>query len=145
MRGCGCAGSIGGYKFNFSSRARAVMKSVGKAHSALSAASLQYFSAVCGLHSLSETVFLFSLALFRLIGSKHYGCTSLQDFGSDNFACIHNKTTYIIWTRCPFVNSFLKNNAESAFCTEKKTRFCIFFRGMGKTCSKQRKGSLSWN
>ena len=71
MRGCGCAGSIGGYKFNFSSRARAVMKSVGKAHSALSAASLQYFSAVSGLHSLAEAVDFASLALLRLVGSQH--------------------------------------------------------------------------
>ena len=46
-------------------------ESVGKAHSALSAASLQYFSAVGGLHSLAEAVYFASLALFRLIGSQH--------------------------------------------------------------------------
>lgn len=49
----------------------AKLKLICESRSALSAASLEYFSAVCGLHSLSEAVFLFSLALFRLIGSKH--------------------------------------------------------------------------
>jgi hypothetical protein len=46
-------------------------ESVGKAHSAFSAASLQYFSAVSGLHSLAEAVDFASLALLRLVGSQH--------------------------------------------------------------------------
>ncbi len=45
--------------------------SVGQSFSALSASSLQYVSAVSSSHSLSEAVFLFSLTLFRLIGSEH--------------------------------------------------------------------------
>ena len=46
-------------------------ESVGKAHSALSAASLQYFSAVSGLHSLAEAMNFASLTLLGLIGSQH--------------------------------------------------------------------------
>lgn len=40
--------------------------------SSLSASSFQNFSAVCSSHSLSETVDLLSLSLFRLVGSKHF-------------------------------------------------------------------------
>ena len=46
--------------------------SVGQSLSALSAASLENVSAVCGLHSLSEAMLLFSLTLFRLVSSEHY-------------------------------------------------------------------------
>ena len=44
---------------------------VSKSCSALCTTSLEYFSAVSGLHSLSEAVLLLSLALFGLICSKH--------------------------------------------------------------------------
>ena len=40
--------------------------------SALCTASLQYFSAVGGLHSFTEAVYFASLALLRLIRSKHF-------------------------------------------------------------------------
>ena len=48
-------------------------ESVSKAHSALSAASLQYVSAVSGFHSLAEAVNFASLTLLRLVGSQHGG------------------------------------------------------------------------
>ena len=44
---------------------------VSQSLSALCTSSLQDISAVSGLHSLSEAMFLFSLTLFRLISSKH--------------------------------------------------------------------------
>jgi len=46
-------------------------KSVGQSFSALCASSLEYVSAVSSFHSLSEAMLLFSLTLFRLIGSEH--------------------------------------------------------------------------
>ena len=39
--------------------------------SALCASSLEYVSAVCSLHSLSEAVLLLSLSLLRLVSSEH--------------------------------------------------------------------------
>ena len=48
--------------------------------SALCTASLQYFSAVGGLHSFTEAVYFASLALLRLIRSKH-GSVLLTVFG----------------------------------------------------------------
>ena len=56
-------------------------RSVGQTSSALCAASLQYVSAVGGFHSLAEAVHFASLALFRLIGSKHFW-TLLTDIGN---------------------------------------------------------------
>ena len=44
---------------------------VGQSLSALCASSLEYVSAVSGLHSFSEAVLLFSLTLFRLVSSEH--------------------------------------------------------------------------
>ena len=44
---------------------------VGESDSAFRASSLQNFSAVGSFHSLPETVFDFSLTLFRLVRSKH--------------------------------------------------------------------------
>ena len=44
---------------------------VGQSLSALCASSLEYVSAVCSLHSLSEAMLLFSLTLFRLVSSEH--------------------------------------------------------------------------
>ena len=41
--------------------------------SALCTSSLEYVSAVCGLHSLSEAMLLLSLALLRLVSSEHFG------------------------------------------------------------------------
>ena len=40
--------------------------------SALCTSSLENVSAVGGLHSLTEAMLLFSLALLRLVGSKHF-------------------------------------------------------------------------
>ena len=45
---------------------------IGQSFSALRASSLENVTAVCGLHSLSEAMLLFSLTLFRLIGSEHF-------------------------------------------------------------------------
>ena len=53
---------------------------VSKSCSALCATSLEYFSAVSSLHSLSEAVLLLSLTLLGLICSKHIR-TSLQVYG----------------------------------------------------------------
>ena len=50
---------------------RVEQKSVGQSFSALCASSLEYISAVSSLHSLSEAMLLFSLALLRLISSEH--------------------------------------------------------------------------
>ena len=47
------------------------MRLVGQSLSALCTASLQNGSAVCGLHSLSEAMLLFSLTLLGLISSEH--------------------------------------------------------------------------
>ena len=44
---------------------------VGQSLSALCTSSLQNVSAVGSLHSLSETVLLFSLTLFGLVSSEH--------------------------------------------------------------------------
>ena len=44
---------------------------IGELSSTLGASSLKNFSAVSGCHSFSETVFLFSLSLLRLICSLH--------------------------------------------------------------------------
>ena len=72
----------------FSDREPSRTHSVSKSCSALSAASLQHFSAVGSLHSLSEAVLLLSLALFRLICSKHTR-TSLQFYGKINYYRFH--------------------------------------------------------
>ena len=48
------------------------VKSVGQSLSAFCTSSFQNFSAISGLHSFSETVFLFPLDFFRLVRSKHY-------------------------------------------------------------------------
>jgi hypothetical protein len=50
---------------------------VGESLSSLCTSSLENVSAVSSLHSLAETMFLFSLALFRLIGSEHLGVPPL--------------------------------------------------------------------
>ena len=44
---------------------------VSKSLSALSASSLEYLSAVSSSHSLSEAMLNLSLALLRLVSSKH--------------------------------------------------------------------------
>ena len=44
---------------------------IGELSSSLGASSLKNFSTVSGCHSFSETMFLFSLSLLRLIGSLH--------------------------------------------------------------------------
>jgi len=44
-------------------------QSISQSFSALSAPSFQYFSSISGSHSFSETVFFFSMALFRLVSS----------------------------------------------------------------------------
>ena len=45
--------------------------SIGELSSTLGASSLKNFSAVCGCHSFSEAMLLFSLSLLRLICSLH--------------------------------------------------------------------------
>ena len=45
---------------------------VGQSLSALGAATLEDVTTVSGLHSLSEAMLLFSLALLRLVGSEHF-------------------------------------------------------------------------
>ena len=48
-----------------------VTELVGELCSTLGASSLKNFSTVCGCHSLSKAMFLFSLSLLRLICSLH--------------------------------------------------------------------------
>ena len=50
---------------------RTPVDSVGEASATLIASSLENLSAVSSCHSLSETVFLASLSLLRLICSEH--------------------------------------------------------------------------
>ena len=57
---------------SYSRPARVRSESVSQTHAALGTASLQYFSAVGGLHSLTEAVFFASLSLLRLVGSQHF-------------------------------------------------------------------------
>ena len=54
-------------------------KLVRKLCSALLASSLQNFSTVCCAHSLTKAMFLFSLAFFGLIGSKHCDTPHFQE------------------------------------------------------------------
>ena len=44
---------------------------IGELRSSLGASSLKNLSSVSGCHSLSETVFLFSLTLLGLVSSEH--------------------------------------------------------------------------
>ena len=53
--------------------------------SSLEPAAGQYVAAVGSLHTLTEAVDLFPLALFGLVGLKHGSCTSFP-FGNDNLA-----------------------------------------------------------
>ncbi len=69
-------------------------ESISKSCSALSAAALEDFSAVSGSHSFSETVFLFSLAFFRLICSEHFG-TSFVISGIIIYRCPDYSTDII--------------------------------------------------
>ena len=50
---------------------RSRIQLIGELSSSLGASSLKNFSTVSGCHSLSETMFLVSLSLLRLIGSLH--------------------------------------------------------------------------
>ena len=73
------AGSIRGYGFNFTV-IPVKTGSVRQTRTTFSTASLQNFSAVGGFHSFTEAVNLASLALFRLVRSKHF-FTLLTDIG----------------------------------------------------------------
>ena len=53
---------------------------VGELSSSLGASSLKNFSTVSGCHSLSETVFLFSLSLLGLICSLHFGTSFIKKY-----------------------------------------------------------------
>ena len=92
---------------------------VGKLSSTLGASSLENFSTVSGRHSFSETVFLFSLSLLRLIGSFH-GCTSFIkiDVGTfripDSFAYSYESRVYYI--------------AKNTVCQDKKQKKFIFVK-----------------
>ena len=48
------------------------LKLIGQSFSAFCTSSLQYVSAVCSSHSLSEAVLFLSLTLFGLVSSKHF-------------------------------------------------------------------------
>ena len=87
---------------------------ISKSCSALSAAALEDFSAVSGLHSLSEAVFFLSLAFLRLICSEHFG-TSFVISG-------------IIIYRCPDYSTDIINH--SALYTGKR----IYYRTKGVFC-----------
>ena len=105
---------------------------VGQSFSALGASSLQDISAVSGFHSLSEAVLLFSLTLFRLISSKHFGCTSFnlnrKRFAFQlNHTLLHNDILY--YTRSfPFCQVFFKKNN---FLSQKN---CFFLTKRAYVC-----------
>ena len=89
---------------------------VGQSLSALCTSSFQDISAVSGLHSFSEAMFLFSLTLLRLISSQHFVCTSFVlnrkrfAFSATSHA-LYTMTFYIIpQTPLPCQVFFEKNN-----------------------------------
>ena len=57
---------------SYSRPARVRSESARQTRAARGATSLQYFSAVGGLHSFTEAVFFASLSLLRLVGSQHF-------------------------------------------------------------------------
>ena len=74
-------------------------KSVSQSLSALCTTSLENVSAVSGLHSLSETVLLLSLTLFRLISSKHVWHLLADQYrkrivSQPTFSLLHNDIIY---------------------------------------------------
>ena len=86
---------------------------VGKTSSSFGASSLKNLSAVSGSHSFSETVFLFSLSLLRLVCSFHDSTSfNLINVGERNkcvrISRIHTKARYIITENLEFVNRYLK-------------------------------------
>ena len=88
-------------------------KSVCQSLSALCTTSLENVSAISGLHSLSETVLLLSLTLFRLISSKHVWHLLADSFGSVSSHSRHFRfytmTSYIINTKRPNCQVFFEN------------------------------------
>ena len=89
-------------------------RSISQSFSALCASSFQDISAVSGLHSLSEAVFLFSLTLFRLISSKHSSAPPLCWIGSVSlfswFTRFYTMTFYIITCTPLFCQVFFEKN-----------------------------------
>ena len=88
-------------------------KSVCQSLSALCTTSLQNVSAVSSLHSLSETVLLLSLTLFRLISSKHVWHLLADSYRkrivhSRHFR-FYTMTSYIINTKCLNCQVFFEN------------------------------------
>ena len=86
---------------------------IGKTSSTLGASSLKNFSTVCCSHSFSETVFLVSLSLLRLICSLHGTAppcliTNVLLVHSND----HTKAEYIIYYFFEFVKTFLRNFAN---------------------------------
>ena len=73
---------------------------IGQSFSALRASSLENVTAVCGLHSLSEAMLLFSLSLLRLVSSEHYLHLLIIVYRKRvafvAFTLLHNDTQYYI-------------------------------------------------
>ena len=88
--------------------------SIGQSFSALCASSFQNISAVGGFHSLSETVFLFSLTLFRLVSSQHRIAPPLTMIGNKHGTRFYTMTGYIITERPPFCQAFFQKKSETS-------------------------------
>lgn len=80
---------------------------VGQTSAALITTSLENLSAICGSHSLAETMFLASLSLLRLICSEHmhtsFSLLNLpeMDFGNAfvRYFCPMQKSKRLPWTK----------------------------------------------
>ena len=93
------------------------VKSIGQSFSALCASSLEYVSAISSFHSFSEAVLLFSLTLFRLIGSEHRMhllCTKSEAFAFQQLnTLLHNDSVH--YTRfISICQAFFKKNFISS-------------------------------
>ena len=84
-----------------------VLLLIGELCSTFGASSLQNFSAVCSGHSLTETVFLFSLTLFGLVGSKHNAPPLLYLRSLYNFLYIKRFRVRTLCNLCKTVHGVL--------------------------------------
>ena len=120
---------------------------VGKSLSAFCTSSLQNVSAVCSLHSFSETVLFLSLTLFGLVSSEHNGTSlmleseayrpqdTMHAFYSDNIYYIRNESFlsrvffilgnfFFIFLGC--VRAFRENFIKKALTPSVQRPFFLF-------------------
>ena len=82
---------------------------------------MQYFSAVRSLHSLSEAVLLKSLALFGLIGSKHFCYLLKRKIGR-----IFANRAKILFTPSVRITTIIINTIKNPDCQGFLRIFCIY-------------------